>query len=101
MPQGATTHDLASRLEGMTRQLRVPILMDESLAAIARDRLPATAGRMRRLARRLDQRVRSRMRIVLVPVVGERELGAPDLHGGEIAARIGPKRSIICARMAA
>ena len=43
--------NLASRLEGMTKQLRVPILMDESLANLVREKLPADVGRTRRLAR--------------------------------------------------
>ena len=43
--------NLASRLEGMTKQLRVPILMDESLAAVAREKLSTDEGRTRRLAR--------------------------------------------------
>ncbi|MBM4074721.1 MAG: FHA domain-containing protein [Planctomycetes bacterium] len=45
--------NLASRLEGMTRQLRVPILVDEATANILRPRLPVTEGRIRRLARLL------------------------------------------------
>lgn len=43
--------NLASRLEGMTKQLRVPILIDEALAEIVRTRLPTTEGRTRHLAR--------------------------------------------------
>jgi adenylate cyclase len=43
--------NLASRLEGMTKQLRVPILLDESTASLVRSRLPASEGRTRRLAR--------------------------------------------------
>jgi adenylate cyclase len=43
--------NLASRLEGMTKQLRVPILLDEATADIVRTRLPRTEGRTRRLAR--------------------------------------------------
>jgi adenylate cyclase len=43
--------NLASRLESMTKQLRVPILMDESLAAVVREKLSVTEGRTRRLAR--------------------------------------------------
>jgi adenylate cyclase len=43
--------NLASRLEGMTRQLHVSILLDEATAAVARDRLDPQAGRLRRLAR--------------------------------------------------
>jgi adenylate cyclase len=43
--------NLASRLEGMTKQLRVPIVIDEALARIVRDSLPAEEGRTRHLAR--------------------------------------------------
>lgn len=43
--------NLASRLEGMTRQLRVPILLDETVADMIRDRLAGSEGRVRRLAR--------------------------------------------------
>ncbi|MCA9054864.1 MAG: adenylate/guanylate cyclase domain-containing protein, partial [Planctomycetaceae bacterium] len=42
--------NLASRLEGLTRQLHVPILLDEATADIVRDRLAASEGRTRRLA---------------------------------------------------
>ena len=45
--------NLASRLESMTRQLRVPILLDEATARIVRPRLHSTEGRIRRLARLL------------------------------------------------
>ena len=43
--------NLASRLEGMTRQLRVPILLDEATAQVMRERLAPSEGRLRRLAR--------------------------------------------------
>ncbi len=43
--------NLASRLEGMTKQLRVPILVDEATAKAVRERLPRSEGRTRRLAR--------------------------------------------------
>jgi adenylate cyclase len=43
--------NLASRLEGMTRQLRVPIVVEESLARIAREGLSPREGRVRTLAR--------------------------------------------------
>lgn len=43
--------NLASRLEGLTRQLHVPILLDEAAAAIVRSRLATVEGRARRLAR--------------------------------------------------
>jgi adenylate cyclase len=45
--------NLASRLESMTRQLRVPILLDEATANIVRSRLQPQEGRMRKLARLL------------------------------------------------
>lgn len=45
--------NLASRLESMTKQLRVPIVLDEATANIIRPRLPATEGRLRTLARLL------------------------------------------------
>lgn len=45
--------NLASRLESMTKQLRVPIVLDEATANIVRPRLPASEGRLRRLARLL------------------------------------------------
>jgi adenylate cyclase len=43
--------NLASRLEGMTKQLRVPIVLDEVTAAIVRARMDHKEGRTRRLAR--------------------------------------------------
>ena len=42
--------NLASRLESMTKQLRVPILLDETTANIVRPRLNPSEGRIRRLA---------------------------------------------------
>ncbi|MBI1313379.1 adenylate/guanylate cyclase domain-containing protein [bacterium] len=43
--------NLASRLESMTTQLRVPILVDEPTAELVRAKLPRTEGRVRKLAR--------------------------------------------------
>jgi len=43
--------NLASRLEGMTKPLRVPVLLDEATAAAVRAHLPADVARVRRLAR--------------------------------------------------
>ncbi len=43
--------NLGSRLEGMTKQFRVSILMDEATAAQARSGLPLEEGRCRRLGR--------------------------------------------------
>jgi adenylate cyclase len=42
--------NLASRLEGMTKILRTPILIDESTARYVRQKLPRELGRCRRLA---------------------------------------------------
>jgi adenylate cyclase len=43
--------NLASRLESMTRQLHVPIVLDEATANIVRHRLSESEGRTRRLGR--------------------------------------------------
>jgi len=42
--------NLASRLEGMTKILRAPILLDEATARIVREQVPREAARVRRLA---------------------------------------------------
>ena len=43
--------NLASRLEGMTRLLRVPILIDEATAQAMREHLPRDVGRVRRMVK--------------------------------------------------
>ncbi|HEY3788961.1 MAG TPA: adenylate/guanylate cyclase domain-containing protein [Urbifossiella sp.] len=43
--------NLAARLEGMTKPLRVPILLDEPTAEIVRAQIPADTARVRRLAK--------------------------------------------------
>jgi len=43
--------NLASRLEGMTKLLRAPILIDEATASDARQQLPTDTARVRRVAR--------------------------------------------------
>lgn len=43
--------NLASRLESMTSQLRVPILLDEATASLVRSKLDPKQGRTRRLGR--------------------------------------------------
>ena len=43
--------NLASRLEGMTKLLRVPILIDEPTAAAVREHLPRDVGRVRRMVK--------------------------------------------------
>jgi adenylate cyclase len=45
--------NLASRLEGMTKIFRAPILMDEKTAQMAKEQVPPSLGRQRRLARAL------------------------------------------------
>ena len=42
--------NLASRLEGMTKILRAPILLDETTARIVREQVPRDVARVRRLA---------------------------------------------------
>jgi adenylate cyclase len=42
--------NLASRLEGMTKTIRAPILLDESTARMARQQLASHAARVRRVA---------------------------------------------------
>src|SRR5437762_13721184 len=43
--------NLASRLEGMTKQLHAPIIIDEPIADFVRDRLGVEDGRLRPLAK--------------------------------------------------
>lgn len=43
--------NLASRLEGLTKDLRVPILLDEVTAAAARQQMPDDEARLRQLAK--------------------------------------------------
>jgi adenylate cyclase len=43
--------NLASRLEGMTKFLHTPILVDEATARLARQQVPAGVARLRRVAR--------------------------------------------------
>jgi adenylate cyclase len=43
--------NLASRLEGLTKKLRVPVLLDEETTRMVVASMPADAGRCRRLAR--------------------------------------------------
>ncbi len=45
--------NLASRLQNLTRQLHVPILLDEPIAELVRERMCRSEGRTRRLARLL------------------------------------------------
>ena len=64
--------NLASRLEGMTKQLRVPILLDAPTAHLVRQRMPTAEGRTRRLARVLPYGMETTVDVFeLVPPVEE------------------------------
>jgi adenylate cyclase len=64
--------NLASRLEGMTRELHVPILIDEFLGSRVRDSLPKSEGRVRRLLQVLPYGMdRSLVVSELVPPITE------------------------------
>ncbi|QDT33338.1 adenylate/guanylate cyclase domain-containing protein [Thalassoglobus polymorphus] len=64
--------NLASRLEGMTKKLRVPIVMDEATTEIARERLSEGEGRVRKLARVLPYGLENILNVSeLVPPAGE------------------------------
>lgn len=79
--------NLASRLEGMTKQLRVPILIDESLTATVRDRLPADEARLRKLARVLPYGMQTPVTVseLLPPEADFPELTAAHLESYERA----------------
>ena len=42
--------NLAARLEGLTKLLRVPVLLDEATASVVKEQIPSSVGRLRRLA---------------------------------------------------
>jgi adenylate cyclase len=64
--------NLASRLEGMTKQLNVPILLDEATAAIVRAKLGEHEGRTRRLGRILPYGMEKPLMVSeLLPPVSE------------------------------
>jgi adenylate cyclase len=63
--------NLASRLEGMTKRLQVPILLDEATAALAREGLANDEGRVRQLATVLPYGMETPLTVSeLVPPVG-------------------------------
>lgn len=64
--------NLASRLEGMTKKLRVPIVMDESTTALARKGFVADEGRIRSLAKVLPYGMETTIAVSeLIPPFGE------------------------------
>ena len=74
--------NLASRLEGMTKQLHVPIVIDDSLLQIVRAGLPVEEGRTRLLGKVLPYGTETPVLVgELLP--GEREL--PELTGVHLA----------------
>jgi adenylate cyclase len=75
--------NLANRLEGMTRHLRVPIVIDDVLARTARQRLPETDGRVRALAKVLPYGMETPVLVSeLVPSAAE----FPELTAEHLAA---------------
>jgi adenylate cyclase len=74
--------NLASRLEGMTKLLNVPILLDEETAAIVRARLGEHEGRTRRLGKILPYGLEHPLMVSeLLPSVSEfPELTDEHLH---------------------
>ncbi|MFN0052725.1 MAG: adenylate/guanylate cyclase domain-containing protein [Planctomycetales bacterium] len=75
--------NLASRLEGMTRHLRVPIIIDEGLAEIVRGELPLEEGRLRTLAKVLPYGMETPV-LVSELLPGESEM--PELTAAHLAA---------------
>jgi len=77
--------NLASRLEGMTKPLRVPILLDEATAAAVRAHLPAEVARVRRLARVKPAGLETPLDVTeLLPPVGP-DAVLTDLHLADYA----------------
>ncbi len=74
--------NLASRLEGMTKLLRAPILIDEATAAGARRQLTPQVGRVRRVARVMPWGIETPLEVSeLLPPQDE----YPDLSDADIA----------------
>ncbi len=63
--------NLASRLEGMTKPLRVPILLDEPTAGAVRQHMPRDVARVRRLAKVLPYGLETPLVVTeLIPPTG-------------------------------
>lgn len=75
--------NLASRLEGMTKHLHVPIVIDEDLARILRTCLPAEEGRLRKLGQFLPFGLETP---VLVSELLPGETVLPELTAAHLAA---------------
>jgi adenylate cyclase len=80
--------NLASRLEGMTKPLRVPILLDEPTAEIARTQMLGDAARVRRLAKVRPYGLETPLVVTeLVPPVGPESV-LTDEHLADYAAAL-------------
>lgn len=79
--------NLASRLEGLTKQLHVPILVDESVAEKIRQGLPENVGRVRSIARVLPAGLKTPLTVseLLPPEGPDCSLSAVDLENFESA----------------
>jgi len=75
--------NLASRLEGMTQKLHVPIVIDEELARAVRERFSAAEGRTRHLAKVLPYGIDTPL---LVSELLPSEDDLPELTGAHLAA---------------
>jgi adenylate cyclase len=74
--------NLASRLENMTKQLRVPVVLDDRTAGLVRGRLPAETGRLRHLGRVLPYGLETAVDVSeLLPPVSE----LPELRDEHVA----------------
>ena len=74
--------NLAARLEGMTKLLRAPILIDEATASGARQQLPPETARVRRVARVMPLGIETPLEVgELLPPEAEH----PDLSDQDIA----------------
>lgn len=75
--------NLASRLEGMTKQLRVPIIIDEGLAEVVKSRLHVSEGRTRHLSQVLPYGMETP---VYVSELLPGEADAPELTAAHLEA---------------
>jgi len=79
--------NLASRLEGLTKQLHVPILLDEAVAAQVREQLSPETGRIRSIARVLPAGLTTPLTVseLLPPAGADSALSDADLVNFEKA----------------
>jgi adenylate cyclase len=79
--------NLASRLEGLTKQLHVPILLDEGVAKQVREQLPREIGRIRSIARVLPSGLSTPLTVseLLPPAGPDSPLSDTDLANFERA----------------